>query len=109
MKKIILATLFTLAASSSFASTLVCTNYSTQPNHFTVVCGTTTCLLNSTPDGSSTGVNIPLTMVSATRTTVTFENTQANLGVIVTKRSSNLSTAFFARVYVNRQLTSYCQ
>jgi hypothetical protein len=110
MKKMISCLfLASIISSSAFASTLDCTNLNDQTNILKVECGIQSCVLNSQTEGANTSRNILLNIVGATRSTVSFENSRAQLGVIVTKRGASLENAIMARVFINGELVSTCK
>lgn len=110
MKKLISSLLLTTVISSTaFAASLDCTNLNEQANTLRLDCGIQSCVLNSQTNGARTSRNILLNITGATRSTVNFENAEAQLGVIVVKRGASLENALGARVFINGELVSTCQ
>lgn len=95
--------------SSAFGATLTCTKVESNSQNLSIICSDVSCVLNSQTEGSARSVNIPLRLIGATRATVTLLNDQTGINVILTKRSSKLSEAFYARIVSNGEIVSTCE
>lgn len=108
MKKTMLIVTAAMAlATSTLATELKCTNLDKKNVSRSVICSADmNCILSSKSNSSNRGIHIPLSALRADRTTITMENRQSNLLVILTHRQKDLLAA---RVSVAGAPIAFCQ